>query len=158
MNRLQNIIAYFCANYPYKGELSKARLTKLVYLADWFSALADGKQLTNIEWVFNHYGPYVEDVVRAADEDYGFVIEDDWTSYGSRKQLIKFYGKPNDIELTNREEEILDAVIEKTRRLYFNDFIDYVYSTYPVSSKERYSVLDLERLAKEYKKQRQAAF
>ncbi|MEZ5576726.1 MAG: DUF4065 domain-containing protein [Candidatus Competibacteraceae bacterium] len=60
MNRLQNIMAYFGIEYPHKFELSKARLTKMIYLADWFSSLADGKKLTDIEWLFNHYGPYVK--------------------------------------------------------------------------------------------------
>ncbi|MEZ5578109.1 MAG: hypothetical protein R3F40_00950 [Candidatus Competibacteraceae bacterium] len=32
----------------------------MIYLADWFSSLADGKKLTDIEWLFNHYGPYVK--------------------------------------------------------------------------------------------------
>jgi len=34
MKKLANIIAYLSSNYPHKNELSKARLTKLVYLAD----------------------------------------------------------------------------------------------------------------------------
>lgn len=72
MNKLQKIIAYFCIRYPYKGELSKARLTKLVYLADWFSALIDDHQLTDIDWLFNHYGPYVDDVFEVASRSPDF--------------------------------------------------------------------------------------
>ena len=55
MNNLENVIAYFCLHYPHKRELSKARLTKLVYLADWFSALIFRRQITNINWIFNHF-------------------------------------------------------------------------------------------------------
>jgi hypothetical protein len=36
--------------------------------------------------------------------------------------------------------------------MYFNDFIDYVYSTFPVSSNERYSSLDLVGLASKYRR------
>ncbi len=151
MTKLQSVIAYFCKNYPHKGELSKARLTKLVYLTDWFSALVDGKKITNINWIFNHYGPYVDDVVSSATKSEGFTLSKEQTIYGSDKYLINFSGHLDEEELTAREREILDAVIDKTKSLYFNDFIDYVYSTYPVRSKNRYSELDLVGLAEDYK-------
>lgn len=150
MNKLQNIIAYFCIYYPHKGELSKARLTKLVYLADWFSALIDDRQITNIDWLFNHYGPYVDDVVFSASRSPYFSIASEQTMYGSDKHLIGFNGIFDENSLSVREKQILDFVIEKTKHLYFNDFIDYVYSTYPVESRNRYSKLDLVSLAREY--------
>jgi len=151
MNKLQSIIAYFCINYPHKGELSKARLTKLVYLTDWYSALVDDKKLTNINWIFNHYGPYVDDVVNNANKSEGFTISKEQTAYGTDKYLIGFKGDFDESSLSSRERQILDAVIEKTKSLYFNDFINYVYSTYPITSKKRYSELDLVGLAKSYK-------
>ncbi|MDX7827491.1 Panacea domain-containing protein [Aeromonas caviae] len=150
MNKLQKIIAYFCVKYPHKGELSKARLTKLVYLADWFSALIDDRQLTDIDWLFNHYGPYVDDVVEVASRSPYFSIVSEQTMYGSDKYLISFNGYFDENSLPYRERQILDFVINKTKHLYFNDFIDYVYSTYPVESRNRYSRLDLVSLAREY--------
>jgi hypothetical protein len=151
MNKLQQVIAYLCLNYPYKSDLSKARLTKLVYLSDWFSALNNEKQLTNIEWVFNHYGPYVDDVINAADPTVGFRRDIDQTMYGSSKCVISFQGDDSKIELKQDEKSILDFVINKTQNLYFNSFIDYVYSTYPVKTKERYSTLNLVALAEQYR-------
>ncbi|ENO3966438.1 SocA family protein [Vibrio vulnificus] len=150
MNKIQKIIAYFCVKYPHKGELSKARLTKLVYLADWFSALIDDRQLTDIDWLFNHYGPYVDDVVEVASRSPDFSIVSEQTMYGSDKYLISFNGYFDEDSLPYRERQILDFVIDKTKNLYFNDFIDYVYSTYPVESRNRYSRLDLVSLAREY--------
>jgi hypothetical protein len=151
MNKLQNIVAYLCLNYPYKSELSKARLTKLVYLADWFSSIVSGKQMTNIQWIFNHYGPYVDDVVNSVDGVYGFSISRESTIYGTNKDVVSFEGDEGMISLSQMDCSILNTVIEKTKTLYFNDFIDYVYSTYPVQSNERYSILNLELLAKQYK-------
>jgi len=75
MSKLRDIVAYFCSNYVYKDELSKVRLTKMVYLVDWRSAITDGKQLTRIQWHFNHYGPYVEDVVASIKYDSAFKAE-----------------------------------------------------------------------------------
>lgn len=152
MKKLQNIIAFLCSEYPHKSEITKARLTKMVYLADWFSALLDEKQMTDIEWVFNHYGPYVDDVIDAAHNTFGFKIEHQSTMYGTSKYVISYNGSSDEIALEKREKDILKAVIDKTKSMYFNDFVDYVYSTYPVKTKERYSTFDLVSLAKKYKK------
>lgn len=151
MNRLQNIVAYLCYNYPHKHELSKARLTKLVYLADWFSSLLDDDQMTDIRWIFNHYGPYVDDVVDSVKKSRGFSIVTQENPYGSTKYLVSYSGDHKKIDLSDRDEEILDAVINKTKSMYFNDFIDYVYSTYPVTSSDRYAALNLVALAREFK-------
>ncbi|MDX7696854.1 Panacea domain-containing protein [Aeromonas dhakensis] len=153
MKKLQRIIAFLCLEYPHKSEITKARLTKMVYLADWFSALLDGKQLTDIEWVFNHYGPYVDDVVDAAHSALGFKIEHQNTMYGTSKYVISYKGDVEDLGLKKREKEILTAVINKTKSMYFNEFVDYVYSTYPVKTKERYSMFNLVRLAEKYNKE-----
>ncbi|MCL6352652.1 Panacea domain-containing protein [Pectobacterium polaris] len=150
-SKLQEIVAYVCSKYPHKGELSKARLTKLVYLADWFSALADGKQISNIDWLFNHYGPYVDDVVSSVVFSSEFSIEHELNFYGSGKDVISYKGDDYFFNLNPREMHIIDFVINKTSSMYFNDFISYVYSTYPVQANERYAQLDLVRLAREYK-------
>lgn len=150
MKKLRDIMAFYCIYYPHKRELSKARLTKLVYLADWFSCLLDDNKMTNIDWVFNHYGPYVDDIQHLASLDKDFDIINETTVYGSQKQVISFNGNVHFPSLTSREEKILRAIIEKTQGMYFNEFIDYVYSTYPVSSSERYANLNLVSLARKY--------
>jgi len=154
MNQLHSIMAYFCIHYPHKSELSKARLTKLVYLADWFSALLNKHKATNINWVFNHYGPYVDDVSNLAQRDENFSIVPEKTVYGGDKYVISYSGDDVDSALSDQEKAILNAIIEKTESMYFNDFIDYVYSTYPISSNERYTNLDLVALANRYKEEK----
>lgn len=150
MCNLKEVMGYFCLNYPYPNELSNARLTKLVYLADWFNCLVYDKQITDINWVFNHYGPYVDDIIDTASIDSIFTITSTQNHYGDSKIIIscdKNY-KPC---VSNDMRIIMDFVIEKTKSMYFNDFINYVYSTYPISSQSRYINLDLVELAKEYK-------
>ncbi len=153
MDKIKNVLAYFCLKYPHGSELSKARLTKLVFLADWISALYCDKQITGIQWVFNHYGPYVDDVVQTARFDDNFTITHSQTVFGGQKEIIAFTGNEKNIDLNGLEKGMIDIVIERTQKMYFNEFIDYVYSTYPVRSKKRYSYLDLEQLAQEYKKE-----
>ncbi|MGY5618752.1 Panacea domain-containing protein [Vibrio cincinnatiensis] len=151
MNRLQLIIAYLCQMYPHRSELSKSRLTKLVYLADWYSSLVDDQELTGIEWHFNHYGPYVEDVIDEVMSSPFFSLEHQLTIYGTDKFLVKFNGRIDPGQINPRVKQILDAVIHDTQKLYYNDFIDFVYSTYPVKRSSRYEDLDLVSLAREYK-------
>lgn len=154
MDDLVDVMAFLCINYPYPAELSDARLTKMVYLADWFSALASDSQITNIHWYFNHYGPYVRDIYNLAVHSLEFEVLEEETTFGSSKTLIRYVGDPSHIQLTSYAERILNLVIEKTQSLYFNDFIDYVYATYPIQSKERYAYLDLPMLATQYKNER----
>lgn len=152
LSNLKEIMTYFCLNYPYPNELSNARLTKMVYLSDWFSCLALGEQITHIRWVFNHYGPYVDDIVDTAKQNSLFTISAVQNYYGDNKLIISCDDFLYEPMISKEVKEILDFVINKTKSMYFNEFIDYVYSTYPISSQPRYVNLDLVYLAKEYKR------
>lgn len=151
MAELSNVIAYICQRYPHKDELSKARLTKMVYLADWRSAITQGRQMTDVQWVFNHYGPYVDDIVQVAREDPAFDVIQTANLYGDHKEVIHLCAATTDTALTRQERDILDFVISTCAPLSWNDFIRLVYSTYPIMTQPRYSRLDLSQLANEYK-------
>lgn len=148
--KLKDVLVYVCRHYPHKGELSKARVTKMVYLADWRAAITSGHPLTDIEWTFNHYGPYVNDVIEYARADPAFAVLSDENMFGAPRELIQVADSDYEPALTDEEQSALDHVIATTHRLYWNDFIDLVYSTYPIRTRPRYSKLDLTGLAKEY--------
>ena len=63
MNKLNELIKYILVKYPKIEELSKPRLVKLIYLIDWKHSIEFGEQYTDIRWIYNHYGPYVNDVI-----------------------------------------------------------------------------------------------
>jgi hypothetical protein len=123
MAELRDIVAYLCDRYPYPNELSNARLTKMIYLADWKSAIEREEQLTNLSWEFSHYGPYVPNVIRLARSEKDFEVKLGETIF------------------------VIHSVDDKS----FTEFVKLVYSTYPIVTQERYSILDLVNLAKEYK-------
>jgi hypothetical protein len=129
----------------------------MVYLADWFSAQKYNTQLTGIHWYFDHYGPYVSDVYDEAIRDRKLTIKHDVSAYGSPKEIIALKN-PNETEdlrleeLDQKDKEILEEVIESTKYLYWSEFIDYVYSTYPIRTSKRYSNLNLVQLAQEEKR------
>lgn len=149
---VKDVMLYFCRNYPHKSELSKARLTKMVYLADWRSSILRDRQLTDIRWEFHNYGPYVDDIKKIAIADDDFTLEHGWNLHGSRKTTI-YLNEDSTAQLdslTSKDIEILDHVIEKTRRLSFDGFVQLVYSTYPIMTQPRYQYLNLPALARKY--------
>ena len=149
--KLSAAMAHLCATYPRPTELSNARLTKLVYLADWEAARVLGRQITKTEWVFNHYGPWVSDVMDVARTDPAFDILETTNAYGSAKKQIALANLANTYAdvLSESEKELLDRVVARTKGMYFGEFIDFVYGTHPVETQRRYATLDLVALADE---------
>lgn len=153
MTDLKSVVKYICKNYPHKHELSKARLTKMVYLVDWRRALNTGHQLSEIRWKFNHYGPYVPDVIDQTRGDPSFSVQETVTQYGNTKELIVYNGN-EDIRLSSEDKADLDFVIEKTKSLTWDGFIKLVYSTYPVVVSDKQDDLDLPALAMRYSREK----
>lgn len=139
-NSLNDLIKYFCSMYPHSQELSKARLTKMVYLADWENYLANQKQISNIEWYFDNFGPYVTDIVDTAYNDPDIRVVSTRTIYGTDKTLIEYQGDAPILD--NSIKDVLDKVIDITKPLSWKNFIDYVYATRPIKQSERYNYLD----------------
>lgn len=151
MSNLKAATLYLCREYPHPDELSKARLTKMLYLADWRSCLVHGRQLTDISWVFNHFGPYVDAVYDMASSDSDFLIERTSNMYGDTKNVITAASKAPIAQLPESDRLVLDHVIETTKYKTYTGFIKLVYSTFPIVSQSRYTELDLVALASKYK-------
>lgn len=153
MNRkIRDALRYIVKKYPYENDLSKTRITKLVFLADWLMAQQHDKQITDIKWFFDHYGPYVSDVLDEADKDKKIRIKESISAYGSTKYLVEAKGEKELLEtssLTDEEKSTLDNVIESTKELTWNDFINYVYNTEPIKNSNKYDYLDLIKHSKE---------
>lgn len=149
---ISNVVTYLIKTYPHKNELSASRLTKMIYLMDWKSSIDYGHQITDAKWHFSHYGPYVDDFVKLAKEDKGFFLENVATYYGGKKQLFKLSkGYEGNIELTEEQKKVADFVIRATKQKNYEDFIQLIYSTFPIISNDRYSDLNLVELAQRYK-------
>lgn len=144
MAKISDVAAYLCDQYPHKSELSKTRLTKLVYLADWKAAQKLRRQMTGISWYFHNYGPYVDDVVEAVKSDPRFCITSSVNQYGDPKMEISLQnGSQISVGLSKEEKTLLDEVIAETSPLYWNAFIEHVYATPPIKKSNRYRTLNL---------------
>ena len=145
-SKLRSVMRYIVKNYPYPDDLTKTRITKLVYLIDWENVKEYGSQITNIEWFFDHYGPYVSDVLDEADEDKTVSINSTISNFGTVKYIVKPKRDKEELlydDLTDNDKDIIDRVIDKTKNFYWNEFINYVYSTEPIKNSTKYNALDL---------------
>lgn len=140
---LNDLIKYFCSMYPYAQELSKARLTKMIFLADWENFKINKEQISNIEWYFDNFGPYVTNIIDIAYNDPDVRVVSTRTIYGTDKTLIEYKGEIPNIDINVKA--ILDKVINDTRSLSWKSFIDYVYATPPIKQSERYNYLDFSK-------------
>lgn len=147
MNNLVKILVYIIRNYPFKRELSKARLTKIVYLIDWEYVKKTGHQLTNIQWYYDNYGPFVWDIIDSVKENnHYFNISSEKTYMGNEKTLVSLNKEYEyNLKINPTEKEIIDLVINQTMKFGWNDFINYVYDTPPVKNSKRYTYLDLKK-------------
>jgi hypothetical protein len=152
-------LKYILRMYPHKDELSKARLVKMLYLADWVYAVKTGRPFTGVAWTFNHYGPYVnifdEDAVRSS----GIRLNRTKTVFGADKELV-FLDESASLDEAELSEDVrfaIDSVIERTKNLYWEGFLKFIYKTFPVKSSTRYSLLDLEKFADAIKKEGSAS-
>jgi hypothetical protein len=152
---LQDLIAYIVKNYPHPSDLSNARVTKMVYLADWFSLINEKGSLSNINWYFDNYGPFVWDIKRCVEASNTLQLVSTRTMFGNKKELIEL--RDNDYEPTLSEDaaRAIDHIIKQTEKLNWTSFIRLVYSTYPIAKSEKYSQLDLPVLASEYRASQQ---
>jgi hypothetical protein len=158
MAKLVDIMAYILKNYPDKTDLSNARVTKLVYLSDWKHAITLKSQITNINWYFDNYGPFVWDIKETAEANPKlFSTRESSNAYGNPKLLIGLKMEYYVPTLSEAEKRSVDHVIDKTKDLSWSEFIRLIYSTHPIVSSNKYSYLNLVEKAEEYLKYRNNA-
>jgi hypothetical protein len=152
MNKLLEIVNYVFEKYPKVDELSKPRLVKLIFLIDWKFAINTGEQFTDIKWYFNHYGPYVDDVLNLVKKESEiFNVISTPNSYGgSSDKITKIKRIP--INLNSEVKTAADFIIDKTWKLNWSDFISLVYSSFPIKNNSKYTYLNLSKEAREFKK------
>ena len=150
MATIKDVMAYYLQKYPFPDELSNARLTKMVYLADWESSQKNNESITPIQWMFHNFGPYVDDVFDVARKESIFDCVETENMHGGLKKLIRMKSDYSP-QLEEKEIDVLDAVILTTKNMYWDEFIKHVYDTYPIRISARFANLDLVELAENEK-------
>ncbi|WP_396196181.1 Panacea domain-containing protein [Flavobacterium sp.] len=156
MKNLLTLILYVFKNYPSVEELSKPRLVKLLFLIDWKYAIDNGHQFTEIKWYYNHYGPYVEDVIDLIKTHNDiFYVNAFENQFGSISEIISLKEKNINIEVSKEVKVAADFIIKNTAHMKWTDFITLIYSSYPVKANSQYTILDLEKDSIRFNKSRQ---
>jgi hypothetical protein len=146
--KLLDAIAYICMNY--KNDLSKSRLNKILYLADWIGCLNKNNSVTNASWKYNNNGPIAPDIIKLISENSIFQIEKTEDKYGKAKEVIKINEGYPQIISEDWEIETLNRSIKLASDLTFSEFLSVVFSSYPLMSQSKGSDLDLLFLAKKF--------
>ena len=157
-----SIVDYYWKNYKpkelRKDHFSRSRVTKLVYLTDWYYALKSDecKPLTTIPWYFDEYGPYV-DLTDMLASNYRVVPPE--YEY-ARKRTFVPVGGWNEEDVQQRMDlldriviGVCNNIIDETHSMSYLTFLNYIYATLPVVRSRRYTKLNLEYFAKEEKKE-----
>lgn len=144
---LQNIIYYFLQE---SWELPNARITKLVYLLDWEYSLKYGQQLTDIDWFFDYYWPFVRDIENVVLKNTDLFNVKTYTNFLWNSSKFFSVKWKQYIDLEQNTIELMKGIMQKTKNLSFNEFIKYVYSTYPIYKTRQFDKLELVKLAKEF--------
>lgn len=147
MAELRDILSYICHHYRDTQDLSEDALAKMVYLADWKSALDRNLRLTNYRWHFGETGPVVEGV------DFKAPTQSP-KERGGILSIFRFHDAKTYPTLNDDDRRILNIVINTANTKGWTGITRLVYSTYPFVTQARHAHLDLLKLAKEYRTQR----
>ena len=154
-NSLHEILAYILLRSrqisKHEG-ISKYRITKLVYLCDWCYACAYKHQMTDIQWFFDNFGPFVWDVVNVLNED-PHLFTSRILSDPLGHEITLFFINPKDYnpDITHNVQLCVDYVLNNALNLKQQKFTDLVYATYPIKTSHRYTNLNLVEKANEYR-------
>jgi uncharacterized phage-associated protein len=125
------LVARICAHcqenhYPDPGQV---RTTKLVYLVECGFYGWERKRLTDLDWLFWHYGPWSPTLDKILKEDYKIPPEEEpeagkfipvhWQPPMFEKPILKFDN------LTT--ESVVLTVLDRFAGMPYNELLDYVY-------------------------------
>ena len=119
------------------SHIGNTQLVKLIYLVDVLHWRRHGERVTDLQWLFYHYGPYAYEVQELVNRKN--LSADYWTG-GS----FPFQAFGSSVKRT------VDDVIERWGLLGLNQLLDYVYfETEPMENAKRGDTLDFSKILPE---------
>lgn len=98
---------------------NKTKLIKLAYLAEIFYKRWTNNRMTEVEWIFLHYGPYVK--------EYDHYLKAITNTYIQRGDFVTVITDSKSINTYNGDIEIaLQRALEFSRN-DLNDILDFIY-------------------------------
>lgn len=130
---LDKLIKYFV--YETKGYITKTQLFKFLYLADLYAVKWTGKQLTELEWYYDRFDPWNQDIDEALIQMDGKEIYQESQGNSILIKLGAEAGTIKDLDLPLGLKLMLDNVKKEwagSGEEKLNQLLEYVYSTTPM--------------------------
>lgn len=151
MADVRDLVAELFHRLPARSELSEERLTRLAYLADWKHAIGNkGRQITNLKWYFDSYGPYAPQVFDAAHRSQIFQSRPLANEWEDSNHAVSLYDRLYKPSLKQSEREAIAHVAGAAAMMSWPDLGKLVASTYPILAGQRYEFIDMGPLAISY--------
>ncbi|WP_185715663.1 Panacea domain-containing protein [Halocatena pleomorpha] len=133
--------------------LTRTKLVKLLYLADRESYIRRRRQISNIQYIKYHYGPYSEDIVDTVKEMDGHeIIELSGRSQNGTFYQYKSNTECQELKLTPDERNILDKIIQEFSNTPTKELVETVYELDELHDIEKYTPLLQEQDVNERRK------
>ncbi len=128
--------------------MSLRKLSYLVYLSDWASALTNRDTITSFKWSYDIISGIKPLDLNELDTKF-FKKLSDIHSVSQVESIMFVKNGDIDIEslLTTQEIHIINFILKKLNDFYFNDLMLYVKDTKPLNEPEIYTDLNLKESA-----------
>jgi endonuclease/exonuclease/phosphatase (EEP) superfamily protein YafD len=146
----RNAIAHIIINIVGPGTLPVLRLTTLLYLSDWRSAIKLKRQITDIAWV-QPFVAKMPEIVQFLEQD-----KSDFTLLSGPQPEVMFTGNPLSGILSVEARTCVDFVLRSETNKSWPELFRLAYSTYPMFSQPAQSSLDLVLLSELYERMQHA--
>ncbi len=147
------LVARICSycrenHYPHPGQV---RTTKLVYLVECGFYGWERKRLTDLNWIFLHYGPWSSTLDKILKEDFRIPPEEE----PEAGKFIPVHWQPPMFEKPSLKfdnltaESVILTVLDRFAGMPYNELLDYVYfETAPMRNSVRGQALDFSGIHK----------
>jgi antitoxin SocA-like protein len=124
LNFQQLILSILKISEQFQNGIGITRLIKLAYLVELFYYRKNKDRLTDIQWIYYKYGPYVMDIdsyIDTTDIISETIKDNNFTKY-SLKFNVKIEDIPESIEI------LIKSTLKKYVGLDLDELLDYVYN------------------------------
>jgi hypothetical protein len=133
------------------GGVSKTKLLKLVYLVELLYKRRYGERLTNAEWVYYFYGPYLYDYDELLNKNTSLNISSVGYAEDKEAQIVSIKNTYSNNEVPSDIKFLIGGVVRDYGNLDLRSLLDHVYfETEPMMNAEtRGEILDFEKVMPE---------
>ncbi len=151
--KLRALIGYVVSRLEeMEATFGKTKLVKLLYLADVENYRRYGQKLSELDWVFYHYGPYALEIDQALREIELDIPQEEVTTANGHRAVVfrpsRHVETDFEKQVSSREKMVVDRVLKQWGLEELNPLLSYVYFyTEPMKDAKRGEPLDFAKIA-----------